>query len=172
MKLFFNYYGDFSDYDSEDLCFGAMEFDSNGKHYIIDLVGEVEYDFGKTEITGRFKGDVEVLAPEEPLTDEQLANIILNMDKSTFRYNILDDGEVPPFRKFEGTLWFNGNIVEIVKKGNQPMKVYELFDLLRKYPDWDVNILVENSEKKTFENIIDIDYDEDSNSLIIVKKEN
>ena len=172
MKLFFNYYGDFSDYDREDLCFGAMEFDSNGKHYIIDLVGEIEYDFCKTEITGRFKGDVEVLSPKEPVTDEQLANIILNMDKSTFRYNILDDGEEPMYRKFEGELWFNDKVVEIEKKGNQPMKVYELFDILRKYPDWNVDILIENSEKKVLDDIVDVVADERNGNLIIVKKEN
>ena len=172
MKLFFNYYGDFSDYDREDLCFGAMEFDSNGKHWIIDLVGEIDYDFQKDEISGRFKGDVEVLSPKEPVTDEELADIILNMDKSTFRYNILDDGEEPSYRKFEGELWFNDKTVEITNKGSQPMKVYDLFDILRKYPDWDVNILVKNSEKKTLENIVDVDYDEGTNSLIIVKKEN
>ena len=172
MKLFFNFYGDFSEYDREDLCFGAMEFDSNGKHYIIDLVGEVEYDFGKTEITGRFKGDVEVLSPKEPVTDEELADIILNMDKSTFRYNILDDGEEPSYRKFEGELWFNDKVVEITKKGSQPMKVYELFDILRKYPDWNVDILIENSEKKVLDDIVDVVADERNGNLIIVKREN
>ena len=171
MKLFFNYYGNFSDYDREDLCFGAMEFDSKGKHYIIDLVGEVEYDFDKTEISGRFKGDAEVLDPEESVTDEELADIILNMDKSTFRYNILDDGKEPSYKKFESELWFNDKVVEIEKKGNQPMKVYELFDLLRKYPDWDVNILIKDSKNNTLENIVDVDYDEDTNSLVIIKKE-
>lgn len=172
MKLFFNYYGDFSGFDREDLCFGAMEFDSNGKHWIIDLVGEVEYDFSKKEISGRFKGDIEVLSPKEPVTDEELADIILHMNKSTFQYNILDDGEEPIYRKFEGALWFNNKTIEITKKGSQPMKVYELFDILRAYPDWDVNIFVKDSEKKILENLVDVDYDEDTNSLIIIKKEN
>ena len=52
------------------------------------------------------------------------------------------------------------------------MKVYELFDILRKYPNWDVDILIENSEKKVLDDIVDVIADERNGNLIIVKKEN
>ena len=172
MKLFFNFYGNFSEYDREDLCFGAMEFDSNDKHWIIDLVGEVNYDFSNKEISGRFKGDVEVLEPKEPVTDEELAEIILNMDKSTFKYNILDDGETPAFRKLECELWFNNQTIKIEKLGTQGMTVREFFDRLRAYPDWDKDIVIENQRTKMLDDVVDIVCDERNGNLIIVKKEN
>ena len=172
MKLFFNYYGDFSDFEEDDLDFCAMEFDSNGKHYIIDLDGEINYDFQKDEISGRFKGDVEVLEPNEKISDEELADIILNMDKSTFKYNIFGDDVELPYRKFEAELWFNDQTFEIERFGKQPMKVKDFFDLLRRYPDWDKDIVIENKKTKMLDDIVDIVCDERNGNLIIVKREN
>lgn len=172
MKLFFNYYGDFSQYTKEDLCFGAIQFISNGKQYVVDLVGEVDYDFSKTEIIGLAKCELEVLEPEEPITDEELKNAIINMDTSTFQYNILDDGEEPAFRKFEGEIWIEDKAIEIEQTGTQSMKVRDLFDILRKYPDWDKDIVIENQKTKMLDDIVDIVCDERNGNLIIVKRDN
>lgn len=172
MIFSFDYYGDFSQYDREDFVIGAIEFDSNGKHYIVDLIGETDYDFEKDHIGGRCKCDVEVLSPEEEISDEELAKVILEMDKSTFRFNIFDDGVEPEYRKFEGTLMFNNNEVEIEKIGKQSMTVRNFFDLLRKYPDWDKDIVIENQKTKMLDDIVDIVCDERNGNLIIVKREN
>ena len=172
MIFCFDYYGDFSQYDREDFVIGAIEFDSNGKHYIVDLVGETDYDFEKDHIGGRCKCDVEVLSPEEEISNEELANVILKMDKSTFRFNIFDDGFEPEYRKFEGTLMFNGKSVEIEKIGKQPMSVRQFFDILRKYPDWDKDIVIENQKTKMLDDVVDIVCDERNGNLIIVKREN
>ena len=51
------------------------------------------------------------------------------------------------------------------------MKVREFFELLRKYPDWDVDIILENKDKQIFEDITDITCDDRNGNLIIVKKE-
>lgn len=167
----FDYYGDFSEFVRDDLCFGAIEFDSNGKHYIIDLIGSVDYDFSKDEISGKFKGSMELLEPQE-LSDEEISNAILCMDKRTFKYNIFDDGFEPSYRKFEGTLWVNGQAVEIENIGKQPMSVRQFFDLLRRYPDWDKDIVIENQKTKMLDDIVDIVCDERNGNLIIVKREN
>jgi hypothetical protein len=151
---------------------GAIEFDSNGKHYIVDLLGETDYDFEKDHIGGRCKCDVEVLSPEEEISDEELAKVIFEMDKSTFRFNIFDDGVEPEYRQFEGNITFNGKCVEIDKIGKQPMTVRQFFDLLRRYPDWDKDIVIENKKTKKLDDIVNIVCDERNGNLIIVKKEN
>ena len=172
MVLDFNFQGDFSEFVRDDLCFGAIEFDTDGKHYIVDLVGEVDYDFSKDEISGRFKGEMELLSPEEPLTEEELTNIILSMDKNTFKYNIFDDGWEPDFRKFEGQIYIDKQELQIDRIGKQPMTVRQFFDLLRKYPDWDKDIVIENQKTKMLDDIVDIVCDERNGNLIIVKREN
>lgn len=172
MKFSFNFYGDFAKYTKEDLSFGAIEFDSNNKHYIIDLVGDVEYNFSKNEISSNFKGDVKVLSPKTPISDEELKEVFLNMDKTTFQYNILDGGDSPDYRKFESEIWFDNKVIEIGRHGTQPMKVYDFFDILRKYPDWNVDLLVANPNKKILDDIVDIVADERNGNLIIVKREN
>lgn len=175
MRLMFNYQGNFSNYSKEDLCFGAMEFDSNGEHYVIDLVGEVDYDFSKNEIDGQFKGEIELLSPIGNISEEELGDIIMNMDKSTFQYNILDDGDVPPFRKFECDICFTtteSHCLHIEKLGTQGMTVRQFFDRLRDYPNWDVDIVIENQRTKMLDDVVDIVCDERNGNLIIVKKEN
>ncbi len=172
MLFYFDYYGDFSQYDREDFVIGAIEFDSNGKHYIVDLIGETDYDFGKDHIGGCCKCDVEVLFPEEEISNKELADVILNMDKSTFRFNIFDDGVEPEYRKFEGLLLFNNHTVEIEKVGKQSMTIRQFFDRLRNYPDWDKDIVIENKKTKMLDDIVDIICDERNGNLIIIKKEN
>ena len=172
MRFCFDFYGDFSKYDREEFEIGAIEFDSNGKHYIVDLLGETEYDFDRDHIGGRCKCDVEVLSPEEEISNEELADAILNMDKSTFRFNIFEDGVEPEYRKFEGDLYFNNQIVEIRKFGTQGITVRQFFDRLRDYPDWDKMLLIENKETKMLDDILDIVCDERNGNLIIVKKNN
>ena len=100
MRIYFDFHGDFHDYEFEDICFGAIEFDYNNKHYIIDAVGEINFDFNKELLTGRFKGEYEHLMDEE-LSNEEIETAILNMDTSTFRYNVLDDGETLPYTKLD-----------------------------------------------------------------------
>ena len=103
MRIYFDFYGDFRDYEFEDICFGAIEFDYNEKHYIVDAFGEVNFDFTKNLLTGRFKGDYESLMDEE-LNNEEIETAILNMDISTFRYNVIDDGETLPYKKLDITI--------------------------------------------------------------------
>lgn len=172
MRFSFDYYGDFSKYSREDFVIGAIEFDSNGKHYIVDLIGSTDYDFEKNHIGGNCKCDVEVLYPEEPISDEELKNVFLNMDKTTFRFNMFEDGVEPEYRNLEAQIWFDDKVIEIEKHGTQPMKVYDFFDILRKYPNWNVDLLVANSEGKVLDDIIDVVADERNGNLIIIKKEN
>lgn len=109
MRMYFDFSGDYSKVDQEELCFGTIEFDTNGKHYIVDCVGEVDYDFEPDYIGGRFKGDIEQLGlkdGENPLSYEELVDVIMNMDKSTFRYNIFDDGETADYDTLEVTVEF------------------------------------------------------------------
>lgn len=172
MILEFDYYGDFSDIDREDLCFGAMEFDSNGEHYIIDIIGETDYDFENNHISGRTKGEYEFLSPDINPTEQEVVDIIKNMDKSTFRYNLLDDGEEPEYRKLEASVITYLTDVQIEKVGKQSMTVREFFDRLRDYPDWNKDIVIENKQTKMFDDIVDIICDERNGNLIIVKREN
>ena len=44
MRIYFDFYGDFKKVDLEECCFGAIEFDYKGKHYIVDAVGEIDFD--------------------------------------------------------------------------------------------------------------------------------
>jgi len=49
------------------------------------------------------------------------------------------------------------------------MKVRQFFERLRIYPDWDKDLLIENKETKTLEDIKDIVCDERNGNLIIEK---
>ena len=51
------------------------------------------------------------------------------------------------------------------------MKVKTFFDRLRQYPDWDVDLVIENRQTKMLEDIMDIVVDERNGNLIIVKKQ-
>lgn len=101
MRIYFNFYGDFKKVDLEECCFGAIEFDYKGKHYILDAVGEIDFDREDGYFGGRFKGDYEQLTfdKEIPLSREKLEEAILNMDTSTFQYNVLDDGKTLNYKK-------------------------------------------------------------------------
>ena len=103
MRIYFDFYGDFKKVDLEECCFGALEFDYKGKHYIVDAVGEIDFDREDGYFGGRFKGDYEQLTfdKEAPLSREKLEEAILNMDTSTFRYNVLDDGETLDYKKLK-----------------------------------------------------------------------
>lgn len=103
MRMYFDFYGDFTKVELEDCCFGAIEFDSNGKHYIVDVTGEVDFDREDGYFGGRIKGDIEHLTfdKEKPLTEKELEDVILAMDTSTFRYNVLDDGETLNYKKLK-----------------------------------------------------------------------
>lgn len=52
------------------------------------------------------------------------------------------------------------------------MTVKDFFDKLRMYPNWDVDIVIENQKTKMLDDIVDIICDERNGNLIIVKKEN
>lgn len=101
MRIYFDYHGDFSNISKDDVVFGAIEFDTNGKHYIVDTMGWVDYDVEKDVICGRFKGDYELLEPEAA---DNIEDIIMAMDTSTFRFNILDDGKEPEYEKLDITI--------------------------------------------------------------------
>lgn len=51
------------------------------------------------------------------------------------------------------------------------MKVREFFEKLRQYPDWDVDLVIEDKENRKLIDIEDIVCDERNGNLIIVKKE-
>lgn len=51
------------------------------------------------------------------------------------------------------------------------MKVREFFEKLRQYPDWDVDLVIENDYMGSLIDIKDIVCDERNGNLIIVKKE-
>lgn len=172
MIFSFDYYGDFSAYDRDEFVIGAIEFNSNEKHYIVDLIGSTDYDFDKDHIGGVCKCDVEVLFPDTKISDEELKNVFLNMDKSSFRFNMFEDGVEPEYRKLEASIRFDDKLIEINKYGSQPMRVYDFFDELRKYPDWNVNILVANPKSKMLDDIVDVIADERNGNLIIIKREN
>ena len=107
MRLYFDYYGNFPKYTNEDLAFGSIEFDTNGKHYIVDVSGEVDYELTETHISGRIKGDYKQLVglDEELLADKELVDAILDMDTSTFKFNLIEDEDgcetEPEFEKCE-----------------------------------------------------------------------
>jgi len=103
MRMYFDFYGDFKKVDLEECCFGAIEFDCKGKHYIVDVTGEIDFDREDGYFGGRIKGDIEHLTfdGEEPIPERELGDIILNMDTSTFRYNVLDDGETLNYKKLK-----------------------------------------------------------------------
>lgn len=101
MRIYFDFYGDFSDVEQEDLCFGAIEFETDGKHYVVDAVGEIDYDFNAKYLGGRFKGDYEQLGSDKPLSNEELEDVILNMNTDTFQYNVLDDGLTLDYKKLD-----------------------------------------------------------------------
>ena len=52
------------------------------------------------------------------------------------------------------------------------MKIKDFFDILRGYPDWDKDIVIENKQTKMLDDIVDIVCDERNGNLIIVKREN
>jgi len=119
MRIYFDYYGEFPKYVYEDLIFGAIEFDTNGKHYIVDVCGEVEYDSQKDYIGGRIKGEYELLSPNEKISDEELEEIILNMDTSTFMYNLIEDGGEPAFKKRVIEIWLGERKIEFTTENKE-----------------------------------------------------
>lgn len=52
------------------------------------------------------------------------------------------------------------------------MKVKTFFERLRQYPDWDVDLVIENKQTKMLDDVMDIVVDEHNGNLIIVKREN
>lgn len=50
------------------------------------------------------------------------------------------------------------------------MKVREFFEKLRQYPDWDVDLVIEDKENRKLIDIEDIYCDERNGNLIIYKK--
>lgn len=125
MRIYFDYYGNFPKYIYEDLIFGAIEFDTNGKHYIVDVCGEVDYDSQEDYIGGRIKGEYELLSPEETLTDEELTDIILKMDTSTFMYNLIEDGGEPDYDQAEIRIEIGDRHIEFSLNKNNKGGMYE-----------------------------------------------
>lgn len=102
MKLFFNYHGkDFRDYDIGDVAFDYIKFESGGKEYIIDTTGEIDINFDKDSISGRFKGEITNLVPEEPMPQEEIESAIQNMNKETFEIGLFEEGDEPSFTKLD-----------------------------------------------------------------------
>ena len=118
MRLYFDFYGDFKEPELEECCFGAIEFDYKGKHYVIDLVGEIDFDRRDGYFGGRFKGDYEQLeVGDKPLSREEIEEAILNMDTSTFRYNVLDDGDTLDYKKLSVEIEIGEHTLSFTKEG-------------------------------------------------------
>lgn len=52
------------------------------------------------------------------------------------------------------------------------MTVQQLFNRLRQYPDWTVDVIIENTKTKMFDDIKDVTVDTRNGNIILVKKEN
>ena len=116
MRMYFDFSGDFSKVDREEICFGAIEFDFKNRHYVVDILGESEYDFAWNRFNGRFKGDYELLNRDtlenllgRPITNDEIEHAILNMDTFSFQFNVLDDGKTLNYDKLEITIEIDGN---------------------------------------------------------------
>lgn len=115
MKMYFDYYGNgFRDYKIHEIAPDYIQFTSNGKDYIIDLAGELDFienkeyiiDFGceTTHITGRFKGDIINIEPIEEMTQDEIKKAIFTMDKSTFKFGLFEEDDEPNYKKLDITI--------------------------------------------------------------------
>jgi hypothetical protein len=105
MRLYFAYHGDnFRNYDIHDVAFDYIQFESQGKEYIIDCEGEVDISFDKKLITGRFKGEIYNIEPEEPMTQEELKEVILKMDTNTLKIGLFEEDDEPDFTTLDGEI--------------------------------------------------------------------
>ena len=75
MRIYFKVTGnDLSKANIHNTYIDYLSFeDENGNEYCIDLIGEFDFSFSKKEISGRFKGDFEVLRSN--LSKEERNNI-------------------------------------------------------------------------------------------------
>ena len=96
MKTYFNYRGiDFSKYNINNVHFDFIQFTTkDGREFIIEATGELDIEFKRTEINGRFKGELEITDENSAQLkeNESIEDIFTNMDKKTFRIGLLDDG--------------------------------------------------------------------------------
>lgn len=105
MRLYFAYHGDnFRNYDITEVAFDYIQFESQGKEYIIDTSGELDVSFDKNLITGRFKGEIYNIEPQEPMTQEQLKDVILKMDTNTLKIGLFEEDDEPKFTKLDGEI--------------------------------------------------------------------
>ena len=99
MKMYFDYIGkNFKQYSISDVSADYIQFTSGGIDYVIDTTGELDIVFEENKISGRFKGNVSPLDPE---TVDDLTSVILNMDTSTFKFGLFEEGEEPDYERLE-----------------------------------------------------------------------
>lgn len=106
MKMYFDYYGNnFREYNHE-IAHDYIQFTSEGKEYIINLTGELDYiiDCEPTHITGRFKGDIINIEPKGEMTQDEIKKAIFAMDKSTFKFGLFEEGDEPNYKKLDITI--------------------------------------------------------------------
>ena len=93
MRIYFEVTGnDLSKANIHNTYIDYLSFeDENGNEYCIDLIGEFDFSFSKKEISGRFKGDFEVLRSN--LSKEDMIDKIMNMNKSSFELGLFIEPE-------------------------------------------------------------------------------
>jgi hypothetical protein len=101
MKLYFDYRGSFRKYDLDEVAFDYIQFYSGDTEYIIDTTGELDISFDSNSISGRFKGFTECLEPEVKMSEEEIADVILKMDTSTFKIGLFEEEDEPDYDKLD-----------------------------------------------------------------------
>lgn len=104
MRIYFDYLGDnFDGYGIEDVAFDFIQFKSGDEEYVFDTTGDLDINFGKTIISGRFKGECRCDQPigNNNLSNEEIEKIIMNMDQSTFKIGLFDEGNEPNWKKLK-----------------------------------------------------------------------
>ena len=113
MIIYFDFKGeDLSQANLSNTYLDNFSFINNKEGYCIDLTGEVDFSFSKKEISGRFKGDFDLIISEETnLSKEDIINKIMNMDKSSFEFNIFE--EEIKYDSLDVCIQINDNCLEI-----------------------------------------------------------
>jgi hypothetical protein len=113
MKMYFDYYGNnFRDYKIDEIAPDYIQFVSEGKEYIIDLAGDLDFGCDSTNITGRFKGDTINIEPIEEMTQDEIKKAIFSMDKSTFKFGLFEEGDEPNYEKLDITILIGDDELE------------------------------------------------------------
>lgn len=119
MKIYYEYTGKDFNVTSEDMYADYIQFESNNTEYIIDIAGEHDFCIEKNAIYGRIKvQECEMLQPEikEIESEEELKELLLNMDKSSFILGLFEDDREPDYSKLEIEIYVDNAEINISKE--------------------------------------------------------